>query len=178
MTWDDDARDRFYQNESLGDTECLGDHYGNPQFRDPYWTELRTPEVQELESRLASVCPEWPWYRDKLHSTWLCGPKAFRYVERIIWSIGHLDEAHALATQDFDVPRFLDCEDTYANMADVVPWFADAIAACREFRVHEEGQNPRQRELLVRLGAHDPAKEWLVGLFSRKLRLMPYTQST
>jgi hypothetical protein len=177
MTWDDDARDRHYQDEFLGDVCCLGDHYGNPQFRDPYWTELRTPAVQELEAKLADTCPEWAWYREKLHSTWLCGPKAFRYLERIIWSIGHVAEAQTLATQHVSVPPFLDCDDTYANMAGVPDWCADALAACDQFRAQGEARNPRQANLLARLGDYDPAKAWLVGIFARKLRLMPYAQA-
>jgi hypothetical protein len=178
MTWDNDSRNRFYQDEFLGDTECLGDHYGNPQFRDPYWTELRAPKVQELEDQLADVCPEWTWFRDKLHSTWLCGPKAFRYVERIVWSIGHIAEARALAADHFGVPPFLDCADTYANMAGVPGWFADALAACEQFRAQGMAQTPRQADLLARLGDYDPAKAWLVGVFARKIRLMPYAQGT
>jgi len=181
MTWDNDARDRFYQDESLGDTQCQGNHYGNPQFRDPYWTELQAPAAQELEAQLGAACPEWPWFRDCIHSTWLCGPKAFRYVERIVWYIGHLDQARELAAGHragtLDVPSFLDCADTYPDMAEIRAWFADAFAACRLFRTREGADSERQADLLGHLGDHGPAKAWLVGLFARKLALMPYTQA-
>lgn len=180
MTWDDDARDRFYQDDDLGDICCRGNHYGNPRFRDPYWTELRAPRVQELETQLAALCPEWPWFRDCIHSTWLCGPKAFRYVERILWCIGQVEQADNLVARhqagELDIPFFLDCADTYAGMVDVAPWFTDAVAVCRAFRSGGTVASPRQADLLERLRGYGPAKAWLVGLFARKLALMPYAQ--
>ena len=181
MTWDNDARDQFYQGESLGDTQCQGDHYGNPQFHDPYWTELQAPAAQELEAQLSATCPEWPWLRDCIHSTWLCGPKAFRYVERIVWYIAHLDQAQELAAGHragtLAVPSFLDCSDTCPDMAEIRAWFADALAACRLFRTDRVASSPRQANLLARLGDHGPVKAWLVGLFARKLALMPYARA-
>jgi hypothetical protein len=179
LVWDDDSRDRFYRNEALGDVFCVGDHYGNPQFRDPYWTELRAPHVQEVEDRLAEICPDWPWFRECIHSTWLCGPKAFRFVERILWYIGHVDHADEILAKvregTLEVPRFLDCEDTYAAISEYPGWFADANAVCAQFRDQEEPGTPHQAELMERLGSYDPVKAWLAGLFAKKLALLPYT---
>jgi hypothetical protein len=58
--------------------------HGNPDYRDPYFAEMQVPEVEHLEERLSAICPDWPWFRSAIHDSWLCAPKAFRFLERLL----------------------------------------------------------------------------------------------
>jgi len=168
LVWHDDARDVFCQDEYLGDTNCSGSHYGNPSFRDPYFAEIESPWVQKLESRLADICQDWKWFRDCIMNSWLCAPKAFRFLERLLWAIGK----ERRLEKGEDVPAFLQCEDTYPNQNEAAKWWESFCVALRGWWRREAGQSDVAAEVNRRLGETTPVKRWLVRLLVRKLELL------
>ena len=110
----DDKRDRFlldvYSGDIRGDEEKFG-AYGNSPYGDPYFAELRLPHVREMQARIRAEAPDGKRLLDRIQSTWLCAPKVFRYLEKLIAEIGAIDS---------DLPRnqapaILQCEDTYPD---------------------------------------------------------------
>ncbi len=179
LTWDDDARDRWCRDQYLGDVAGSGDHYGNPQFRDPYFSELQVPRVRRMEARLAETCPDWPWFRDAIRDSWLCAPKAFRFLERALWAIGKGRAAVSLPGRPLPegdaVPGFLQCEDTYPVRAEAEEWLLSFVRAMRRWVVGEAAQEEVDRDVFHRLGVRTPVKLWLVRLYARRLEMLnPY----
>ena len=182
LVWDDDARDVYCRDRFLGDVHCTGNgygHYGNPDYRDPYFAELHVPQVENMENRLSETCPDWPWFRSFIHDSWLCAPKAFRFLERLLWCIGKQERcvslpSHPLADGD-TVPPFLECQDTYPNPAEARRWVGSFVAGMRSWL---SGQEPREQielDLHKRLLGRTPTKSWLVGLYLKKLEFLnPY----
>lgn len=179
LVWDNDARDRYCRDRYLGDVKCRGDHYGNPEFADPYFAELEVPRVRRMEARLAGICPDWPWFRRAIHDSWLCGPKAFRFLERLLWSIGKGRPAvslpdHPVPEADV-VPGFLQCEDTYPVRAEAEGWLKSFMHGMRSWVFGGSPDGPVEEDVFRRLGAKSPVKLWLVRLYARRLELLdPY----
>ena len=90
LIWDDDRRDRFGPDLYLGDARGSAEwgNYGNPGFDDPYFAELEAPEVRALSEAIRSRVTDGGALLEQIESTWLCAPKAFRYLERLITAIG------------------------------------------------------------------------------------------
>ena len=130
LVWDDDARDAFITDHYLGDPRGSVDSYGNPGFLDPYFTELEAPRAKHLHARLADTCPHWDWFRPHLEQSWLCAPKALRFLERMLWAIG---QGHPPGDDDPPVPKFLHCEDTYPDPNEAARWWQDFLAALRGY---------------------------------------------
>jgi hypothetical protein len=164
--WDDDARDVFCQDQFLGDIECEADHYGNPDFHDPYFTELNTPRVKKLKARAKELYPDedffWPG-----EMSWLCAPKAFRFLERALWSIG---KERPIKSGE-KVPGFLQCEDTYPSQDSASEWWQSFLAALRGWWRDEPETGNVADEVNRRLGEPTPIKRWLVRLFVRRVEL-------
>ncbi len=116
LIWLDDKRDRFmldlYAGNIRGDEEPWG-AYGNSPYGDPYFTELQLPYVKDMENRILAEVPDGRSLLVRIQSTWLCAPKVFRYLEKLIAEIG------AIGSDQFsgDIPSFLQCEHTYPDFA-------------------------------------------------------------
>lgn len=158
LIWSDDSRDRFlldvYSGDIQGDEENWG-AYGNSPYGDPYFAELRLPHVKEMEERIVADVPDGKSLLDRIHSTWLCAPKMFRYLERLIVEIGsgaRLDEA----------PPILQCEDTYADFDANHRHFGDLVERLRAWLGGDNEQFPN-------LGPGSPAQRWLMHLLWHKL---------
>jgi hypothetical protein len=182
LVWNDDDRHAFGRDQFLGDVHCAGHgygHYGNPPFNDPFGAELEAPEAVRMEARLAASCPDWPWFCSLIRDSWLCAPKAFRFLERALWCIGRERRvvslpSHPLANAEA-VPGFLCCQDTYEDPArgrQAVRALADGL------RTWIAGHTPADEvagDVHRRLGPSTPTKEWLAGLYLRKLQFLdPY----
>ena len=165
LVWDDDARDRFGRDQYLGDIAGSGDEYGNP-FRDPFFVEQRVPRVKKREARIAELCPDWKWFHDFINCTWLCAPKSFRFLERILWAIGKSRKPEP----DDDIPGFLQSEDTYPDHEAAAEWWKAVLAALAAWWQDRTVEGDVAGDECRRLGERTPVKCWLVRLFARKLR--------
>lgn len=182
LVWDDDCRDVYCRDQFLGDVHCSGDgygHYGNPEFGDPYFAELQTPVVQRLEERLAATCPDWPWFRSIIRDSWLCAPKAFRFLERLLWCVGKEKRAVSLPSHPLEgaevVPGFLQCDDTYPDTAEGKEWVRAFVEGIRAWMAGHELDGKVGCEIRLRLGDRTLMKLWLVGLYLKKIELAnPY----
>jgi hypothetical protein len=186
LVWEDDARDRYCQDQYLGDVHCQdrsqdrSDCYGNPPFADPFFVELQTAEVKRMESRLAEICPDWAWFREMIHCSWLCAPKAFRFLERALWSIGLERKAVFLPGHPLEnavnVPDFLQCADTYPDRGEAEKWLLSFADGMRRWLSGKPLNGQVQTDVSKRLGEQTPVKAWLVRLYLRKLELLnPYS---
>jgi hypothetical protein len=161
LTWFDDKRDAFQLDVYGGDARGSGDTYGNPPYADPYFAQLQLPRTQERAERIRELLPEEVADRllDAIESTWLCAPKVFRYVERIVADIGALgDDAPAA------YPAILGSDDTYLDFADAKAWYERAV---RDMTAWLNGD----AQALPELGQMSSAKRWLVMLLRHKLDL-------
>jgi len=179
LVWEDDARDRFCQDQYLGDVCCQGDHYGNPAFADPYFAELQVPRVNRMEKRLAEVCPDWRWFLAVIRDSWLCGPKAFRFLERVLWSIGKERPSVPLPSHPMEtsetVPGFLQCEDTYPDRSGARTWLTSFVQGIRCWLSGTPVEEEVAADASRRLAEQTPTKLWLARLYARKLELLnPY----
>ena len=179
LTWDDDARNVYCPDQYLGDAACEGDHYGNPAFRDPYFAELQVPSVRRMEERLAEICPDWKWFRAFIHDSWLCGPKAFRFLERLLWCIGKEKRCVSLPSHRMEngdeVPGFLQCEDTYPDSAKAKEWLRSFANGMSSWIAGGQPDGEVESDVHRRLGSRTQMKTWLAGLYLRKMELLnPY----
>lgn len=182
LVWDDDRRDVYCRDRFLGDVDCSGNgygHYGNPDFRDPYFAELQVPEVKRIEERLSAICPDWPWFRSSIHDSWLCAPKAFRFLERLLWCVGKEKRAVSLPSHPLEngdkVPGFLQCDDTYRNITGGKEWVHAFVGGIRSWIAGREPDGKIASDIHRRLAARTSVKLWLVGLYLRKIEFLnPY----
>jgi len=166
--WDDDLASEFGRDQYLGeyartdDEASIDGYYARP----PFYYEKGSPRVQRLEARLDVVCPNWQTWYDQMVEWWLCAPKSFRFLERMLWAIGR-ERPEQPAGQ---VPGFLQCRDTYPNQDDAAEWWTAFCAALDSWwRGHSASGNVAE-QVNRRLGEVTPAKRWLVRLFLRKLK--------
>ncbi|HUT36314.1 MAG TPA: hypothetical protein VNE39_22690 [Planctomycetota bacterium] len=163
LVWDDDRRNRFQLDAYLGDARGDEAHfsaYGNSPFGDPYFEERKPPEVKQLDADLCRAVPHGNALLDRIESTWLCAPKAFRYVERIIIEIGALGTGRPPKTN----VSLLDCEDTYPDAASHKAWYDSFTASLTAWLDGDGAARPE-------LGEPTPVTHWLVRLLRHKLRL-------
>ena len=179
--WDCDRRNTFGRDQYLGKVACDGGDgdYGNPGFRDPYFAELEAPEVKRMEDRLARACPDWAWFRNPIRDSWLCAPKAFRFLERLIWCVGKERRCVRLPSHPLEggdsVPGFLQCEDTYPETAKAKEWVRAFVRGLRSWIVGGQPADSVARDVHARLGDPAAVKLWLAGLFLKKMELInPY----
>jgi hypothetical protein len=194
--WDDDRASQFGRDRYLGPySETPGrDGVSRWTHADPPAPDFdvhASPRLQRLEARIAELHPGTPvpgWGGDHLTCGWLCAPKAFRYLERIVWEIG----GGRLAREGERVPGFLRCEDTWFDLAEAAEWWRAYLAALdgwwrgTEWLGQETGHSERETghskpndrlqgavadQVSERLGAPTPVKRWLVRLLRHSLRL-------
>lgn len=176
---DDDWGAPLCQDEYLGnfcESGAYAEKYGNPGLRAPSFDQNASPRVQKLETRLAEICPDWQWFRNLIvDGSWPCAPKAFRFLERLLWSIGK--ERPAVSLPSFplehgdDVPGFLQCEETYPNPEEAGQWWRSFLAALRAWWRGQPEKGDVADQVNERLGAAMPVKRWLVRLLVRKCEL-------
>jgi len=171
LTWDDDFRDRFEQDRDLGDIRGSGDSYGNPEFKDPYFTELKSPEVKRIEAELGKLDSDWKMKFGEIEETWLCGPKSFRSLERILWAIGKGDRV----SRDKPVPGFLMCQDTIPDLKETGVWWREFLAALDAWWQERPATGSVAEDVGARLGDPNPLKRWLVRLYAKRLRVIEET---
>ena len=141
------------------------DEYGNP-FRDPFFVEQQVPRVKKLEARIAELSPDSKWFRDSIHCTWLCAPKSFRFLERILWAVGKGRKPEP----DDDIPGFLQAEDTYPDHDAAAEWWKAFLGALDAWWQGRDAEGDVADDVCRRLGERTPVKRWLVRLFARRLR--------
>lgn len=173
--WDDDRRDQFCRDQYLGNVAGAGEHYGNADFADPFFLEDRSRRSQRRAERLSELSPDWPWFRDAIEWSWLCAPKAFRFLEKLLWCIGQEQPRIALASHPLAeadrVPGFLRCEDTWPDVEAAGRWWATFVQALDDWWQVAPARHDRADPVRGRLGATTDAKRWLVRLLRHKLRL-------
>ncbi|MAF10049.1 hypothetical protein CMK11_06310 [Candidatus Poribacteria bacterium] len=162
LTWFDDKRDVFQLDVYAGDVRGAGDDYGNPPFGDPYFAQLQLPRTQERAGRIRSLLPEATAARliDAIESTWLCAPKVFRYVERIVHDIGVAEEGGEASER----PAILQSRDSYPDFDDAQAWYERLVSDLTRWLDGDADAVPT-------LGQATPPKHWLVRLLRHKLEL-------
>ncbi|MFC1735713.1 hypothetical protein ACFL1X_06315 [Candidatus Hydrogenedentota bacterium] len=161
LIWFDDRRDRFMLDVYSGDIKGDGDelsYYGNPPYGDPYFVELRLNEVKELEEKIVSAVPNGKELLTRIQSTWLCAPKAFRYVEKLIAEIGAVGSQGSSCSDTC----ILQCEDTYPDLKACAEWFEGFVANLDRWL---DGDT----EAVSQLGEPTPVKHWLAQILRHKL---------
>jgi hypothetical protein len=163
LIWLDDKRDRYlldvYMGDVRGDQAGLGS-YGNAPFGDPYSVERDLPEMKELAANILETVPNGQKLLDNIESTWLCAPKAFRYLEKIIVQIGGVESKETVDTG----VSILQCEDTYPDGPSHQSWYRTFMSVLGEWL---DGNS----QSLSKLGEITPVKHWLVRMLAHKLRL-------
>ncbi len=163
LIWTDDKRDRFmpdvYMGDVRGDEKNWGS-YGNPPYGDPFFAERELPQMEELSRKICETVPGGKDILFSIEHTWLCAPKAFRYVEKIILKIGSIGRDGDPEAET----SVLDCEDTYPDLKSCCEWYAGFMSSV-ESRL--EGDS----EALDELGTITPVKHWLVRILRQKLKL-------
>ena len=132
----------------------------------PGFDEGASPRVQRLEARLAELCPDWKKMQFHTEYGWLCAPRAFRFLERLVWAIGQ-ERPPRPADR---VPGFLQVEDTHPNQDEAAAWWKAFVAALEAWWQGEARGGPVAEDVAQRLGEATRVKQWLVRLFRRKLR--------
>lgn len=176
LIWDDQPRVVLEAGEDPGDRAEWGDSYGNPGFRDPYMAEYGLARVQELEKELAEGCPHWPWFKEVIASSWLCAPKAFRFLEKTLWCIGKERPAislpsYPLAEED-RVPGFLQYEGEMFDMGAAQVWWGRFMTGLRGWWRDRPTEGPVGEEVVRRLCERTAIKRWLVRLLVRQLEML------
>ena len=162
-TWEGDRRDRFMLDSYLGDVRGRGDwgEFGEEGLEDPYFTEMEEAEVRRLEQEIRQRVPGSKDLLTRIQETWLCAPKAFRYLERVIIEIGSMG-----TTEKPDLSRsVLQCEDTYPDLAAHRRWYDSFMMAL-------EAWLAGRTEAIPALGEVTPVKHWLVRMLRHRLELM------
>ena len=94
--WEGDNRETFSKDELPKNERHRDADYGNKGFTDPYFAELELEENKNLEKSIRLDNSLDSKIIDQIHSTWLCAPKLFRYLEKILSNGGmHLTPVHA-----------------------------------------------------------------------------------
>ena len=182
--WDNDPCTEFGRDAYLGDfseTGCEANSCTYIARELPGFNERSSPRIQKLEFRLADICDDWDWFSYTIQYGWLCSPKAFRYLERLIWSIGK--ERRAIHTAHTggrfqtleggdEVPGFLECEDTYLNQDEAALWWRDFLPSLEDWWQGRDPSGAVAPDIASRLGESTNVKRWLVRLLLHKCRLL------
>ncbi len=178
--WPDDLAADFGRDQYLGDyaeAGCPATENGNPDLRSPTFVQQTSPRVQRMEARLAEICPDWNWFQTVIaDSSWPCAPKAFRYLEKLLWCIGRQRPAISLPSFPLEnpdeVPGFLQCEDTWPNQDETAAWWQGYLEALRRWWQGQPTDGAVADDVSRRLGEPTSIKRWLVRLLARRLEAL------
>ena len=163
LIWMDDKRDRYmldvYSGDARGDEEKWS-AYGNSPFGDPYFAELQLPQIKKLSKEIREKVPGAKELLERIESTWLCAPKAVRYVERIILEISHVGLKGPL-NPDVSI---LQCEDTCPDFSSCQRWYSSFMSSLSRWLDGDSLAVPE-------LGDVTPVGHWLVRMLRHKLQL-------
>ncbi|MBN1579709.1 MAG: hypothetical protein JXA89_03330 [Anaerolineae bacterium] len=169
--WDNDQASEFGRDQYLGDyarTQGAASIDGYYE-RSPFYYEQASPHIQGLETHLAEICPDWDRFRAHMMEWWLCAPKSFRFLERILWAIG---QERPPRSSD-RVPGFLQCEDTFPNQDNAARWWTSFCAALGAWWQQSGAEQTLDANIVAqvwqRLETPTPLKQWLARLFLHKL---------
>ncbi len=163
--WEGDIACRCMRDQYTGDYVESGGpgEYSNRDLTVPDFAESASPRVQRITSRIAELSGDphlWAW------DWWICAPKAFRYLEKRLWSIG----AGHPAKSSKEVAGFLQCEDTYPDQDQAAAWWRSFCEALDCWWQGRPTAGAVADDAYRRLGKDTPMKRWLVRLFLRKIR--------
>jgi|GEM_PF-875077 len=167
--WEDDLATDFGRDEYLGNyskTGSLANQFCYIERCVPAFDEQTSPRVKRLDARLAEICPGG--LPPDLEEWWLCSPKAFRFLEHYIWSIGK--ERSLVAGEE--IPGFLRCEDTYPNQDEAAEWWRSFLAALQGWWRDQPEKGYMADQVNQRLGEATPVKRWLARLLLRRFKLL------
>ncbi|MFX0099886.1 MAG: hypothetical protein ACFFCS_09895 [Candidatus Hodarchaeota archaeon] len=154
LIWEGDPRESFDKKEypvKKGYEQFNAD-YGNEGFSDPYFPEVHQKENIKLEKKIRkNKNIDSKKMIDYIHSTWLCAPKFFRYLEKIILKIGG---------SDIDI---LPDKLTKINAKEYARRYHEIRDELLKF-IEEKGSSKL-------VGDHSPVKEWLARMLLLKLEL-------
>ncbi|MHA2399110.1 MAG: hypothetical protein ACXADU_09495 [Promethearchaeota archaeon] len=140
------TKDDFSKFDKYGKND-----YGNKGFNDPYFVELELEENKKLEKKIRENVNLDPKIITLIHSTWLCAPKFFRYLEKIILKIGH-NKIDVFPDKLKNVNNKEYAEKYFAIINGLLPF------------VEEKKKNEW-------IGNYTATKEWLVRILLLKLKL-------
>ena len=181
--WEDDLGNVFARDEYLGDYRPTGNwatDNGNPRLHTPEFVQTTSPRVQQIERRLAEFCPDWNWFRTVMVDfSWPCAPKAFRYLEKLLWCIGKEKPVINLPSFPLEnpehVPSFLQCEESWPDPKVANTWWRAFLDALRAWWQEQSVTGEVGTDVVQRLGASTPVKQWLVRLLVRRLEMLEKT---
>ncbi len=180
--WEDDLDGGWGRDQYLGawlPADDLITGNGNRQLGTlPGMRQAASPRVQRWEARLAELCLDWRFFRTVIGDfSWPCGPKAFRYYEKLLWCIGR--ERQVIALPDFPladpepVPTFLGPLAAPPDFAAATAWWDAFLAALDAWWREAPRPDGAVAALVTRaLGDATPVKRWLVRLYAHRLRLL------
>ncbi len=163
LIWSDDRRNRYMLDVYSGDVRGEEENhsaYGNSPFGDPYFVELKLLEIKELSKEIRETVPNSKKLLGRIEETWLCGPKAFRYLEKLILEIGSIGSEN-ISNSDVSI---LQCEDTYPDIVSYKKWYSS-------FMFSLTGWLARNQDAMRELGDITPVKHWLVRILRHRLQL-------
>lgn len=179
--WDDDlggawGRDQYVGNWQAADDLVSGN--GNSHLRAlSGYRQASSPRVQRLEARLGELCPQWNFFRTVIVDfSWPCGPKAFRYYEKLLWCIGR--ERQVISLPSFPladpepVPNYLGVLAATPDRATAAAWWQALLAALDGWWREEPVCGGVADEVNTLLGESTPVKRWLVRLYVHRLRML------
>ncbi len=180
--WDDDLHGDWGRDQYLGrwlpDDDMITGN-GNRQLVSlPGIRQAASPRVQRWEERLADICQDWPFFRTVITEfSWPCGPKTFRYYEKLLWCIGR--ERQAISLPSFplpdpeSVPNYLGPLAAPPDVAGATAWWNAFLAALDAWWRQTPLPAGEVAVLAGRdLGDSTPTKRWLVRLYAHRLRLL------
>jgi hypothetical protein len=173
--WDVPDSQRYCQDSHTGHLADHADaaaHYNYIEAATYTYDESSNPRIRHIEGRLGELCPDWEWFRYTIHFGWLCAPKAFRFLERLIWAIGkerRVVHTHDNPLRDGDeVPSFLRCEDLLPDQAAAEAWWDEFRAALSAWWRGGAGEEVAAKDAMRRLGEPTDVKRWLIRLMHHR----------
>ena len=176
--WPGDSAE-FGRDQYLGDyaeTGWPGTGEGNPELAASTFQQDMSPRVQRVDSRLAEICPDWHWFRTVIVEwSWPCAPKAFRYLEKLLWCISRGRPVISLPSFPLEnpegVPGFLRCEDTWPDQDLSSAWWESFLCALRAWWLGRPQRGEVADDINRHLGEPTAIKRWLVRLLVRRLEV-------
>lgn len=118
---------------------------------------------QQLIEKLKQISPEW-----KLPYFWLCAPKAFRYLERIIYEIGTNRQSY----DSCEIPSYIQCETTYPNHEEAAMFFKEVMDGMLRWCNEGIPENTVMKKVFDLLGEKTNNKIWLTLLLHKRLKIL------